>query len=693
MKTYFRLATTAMVLTILTPLFSQPFAAAQRMRVGRNVDPTPVKGSPADLHIPPTNRVNFNYQMNDGGGFNWDIQYYGTVGCGTNNAYSQGMYLMLNGNQIGSNGYGYLNAGGDELEIGPTQWNNVKISRRIKVYKDQPLARWIEIFENPTGQETRLNVQIMSNLCYQLTETKTSAGGAAFGDKDWGFITLNNGGGNVPALLHLVCDKKAKTRPAVQIQGNQIFYRYTLTVPAGKTVLLVHWQSQNTNSDTLAAQMKQFNSRKLLGDLSSAMRKLILNISQIEAIGGIELERGEAADMVKLKTGDPVFGTVTNESFALQTFCGPLTLPAAQVLGMAAAPGDDEGLRFVLADGQIISGQAPQGKLNVTLSTGGKLQVPLAHISQWSFRISPQRPEKDTFANPYLVLRSGDRLSFDPAAIAMKFRTRHGLVDVISKDLLEIRLENPGNGVHRAVYLNGSTLAGFIEPESIALTLSLGPKATISRDMIHSIRFAPEDKPDATLAHVWLSNGDELLGTIAEPKLSVQTEYGTVEFKPETVRMMAVEKNHQQQAVVQLWDGTILRGKFEPAEMTVQICPGPTLKIYTDQIAKIVQSQALPPAEVNDKVQKLIARLGAESFKDRQEATEALVKMGPVVIPILQKHANSGDPEVRQRIEQIIERLGGKTDGSAPPPAAPGVLQLEAQGLNLNGGCVQVLGG
>ncbi|KKK70263.1 hypothetical protein LCGC14_2925740, partial [marine sediment metagenome] len=54
----------------------------------------------AGLHIPNTKRVNFTWQTNDGAGYRWDVQYYGSIGNGTNNAYAGGMYCQVWGSNV-----------------------------------------------------------------------------------------------------------------------------------------------------------------------------------------------------------------------------------------------------------------------------------------------------------------------------------------------------------------------------------------------------------------------------------------------------------------------------------------------------------------------------------------------------------------------------------------------------------------
>ncbi|MCK4276692.1 MAG: hypothetical protein KAX78_09265, partial [Phycisphaerae bacterium] len=72
--------------------------------------------------------------------------------------------------------------------------------------------------------------------------------------------------------------------------------------------------------------------------------------------------------------------------------------------------------------------------------------------------------------------------------------------------------------------------------------------------------------------------------------------------------------------------------------------------------------------EVLTSVEKYVAQLGAESYKDREAAKKALIKLGKGIIPLLKKYVRNGDPQVRQGIQDIIEQLGGT---SAAPIRQP----------------------
>ena len=634
---------------------------------GPPAGPKGAKAGKGGLHIPRTRAVSFTRVMMDGGGYRWDIQSYGTVGNGTNNTYSGGMYCQVNGTRVRSTGQGWVNAAGDEIEIGPYSTHGVNAYRRVKVYKDRGLARWLDIFENNGASKVNINVRIHTCTSWMIATTVTSSGGASFGPKDWAFITKPTPGNRAPALLHVVGDKRSKLRPNVSIRNNQIYVNYSVTVPPKGTVILCHFEAQHPSVDALRKSLKKFKTHKLLADLSPAVRKLILNFSQTGGLLDIELERSESSDPVMLKHGDPVNGTVKNESFRVRTLFGELTLPAGKVVGMVASTGEDDSVRFVLIDGQVVNGIPMGEKLQVLLPTRSLLKIPLADIKQWSYRISAGRPEEIKFSGPMAVLRTGDQLAFDAAATKLRLRTRNGTIALEPGDLYQIVLDNPSNAVHRVHFINGSVLGGFLEPKDLALTLKLGKSLRIRRDMVSRLRFAVEPKPAEGLTHLVLSNGDDLYGRLATPVMTLLTDYGEAQVKPINVTSMRFSGTHLGRAVVELWNGTVLRGQLKDPVLAFQIRPGPELKIYANQVVALVRPAGLPPEHVLKKVAGLVALLGAESYKDRQRATEELSKMDPAIAPMLKKYLSSSDPEVRRRIEEILQKLGG---GASATPAA-----------------------
>jgi len=665
--------TSALRLAVAAAVLAGGAGPAVSQRAAQLVEIAPVAAPAAagvkakGVHIPPGRNVSFNYVMTDSSGSRWDIQYYGTVGQGTNNAYSGGMYLQIQGSNVrASRGQGWVNQTGDEVEIGPYQRNGLQIYRRVKVYKDEPLARWIEIFENPTNRAVTVPVRVYSYLNGGVSRMHTSSGDGSFDDGDWCFITESHRGNNAPSILHVVCDPRSKVRPNVNVQGNSLYVNWNVTVPPGKTVLLCHFESQNPSTDALRKIMGKLKPYRLLRDLPAAARKLILNFPRGAALAEIELERSDQSDTVLLTNGDPMYGEIQADGFAFETFYGPVKLPAERVVGMAPVVGERR-VRALLTDGQVVSGRLRTETIRLKLPSGGDMQeIPLARVAQWSYRVTKERPDDLKMTTPMVALRTGDRLAFDPGATELTLLTRHGPVPLTAEAVLEVAMDNEGNAVHRAMFINGGRLAGLLEPAELTFALRLGPRMTVPRNRVGRVVFAAEEKPEDTLTQLLLSNGDELFGEIAAPTLSIGTAFGTVRVRPREIRAMSFAPEQPGRLVVQKWDGAVHRGRLGESFLDFQVRPGPKLRIHVEQIVGLLRNQVLPPEEVRRRVERLVAQLGAESYKDRQAATDALAEMGAGIAPLLKEYLDADDPEVRQRVEEVLERLGA-AEGNRPP--------------------------
>ena len=649
-------------------------------------------GNPGSVHLKKHGNISFSsgyYKMTDGGGYLWDLQYYGSVYRGTPYAYSGGMYCHINGSNVQSpNQAGWRNKAGDEIEIGPCNLSGLRVYRRVKVYKDRPLARWLDIFENPGTSPITVNVQIYTCTNYSVRQTTTNTGKSTFGSKDWAFRTVTSSSNGVPTL-HVVTSKGAKLRPAVQVQSNTIYVRYnSLTVPAGKTVILCHFESQNRDTSTHAKMMAKFPMYQVMKDLPMAVRARILNMKVGSSFGGVDLERLGTADNVLLKNDDPIVGTIRNESFKVSTIIGPLDLTAENLVGMAMGPKGN--LRFAFIDGQVISGTATGAKLEVALGADGMLNIPLDKIAQWSYRISAKRPGEPKPLGPNLTLTTGDHLAIDTAAGYPKltFNWACGTMDLDCKHLMEVAATTPGSGKFSAVFLNGTRISGRfapLEPQGLAFNVKLGGAITVKGEQVVAVRFGTDSSPDGTLTRAVLSGGDELFGELTDEKFVLTTAYGKVDVNVSQIKGIKFKSGAPDQTTVQMWNGSVIKGKLNVDEIGFAVTQGDRWALPVTKITSITCPQAIPPKAMRLKIEKLIAQLGAEGYKDREAAATALVGMGKGIIPLIKRHLSNKDAEIRQRIEDVLEQLGYKSPSADP-------IQPDSSTIHLNGGNWQIQG-
>ena len=630
-------------------------------------------GADKGIHIPPARKTGLMWNMSDSKGFNWDINNDGNVNDGTNDAYDGGLLMRINGSGYSGFSSARLNEAGDEIEIGPWKHLNLSISRRIFVNREMGYCRWIDIFENNTSSEVTATVQYYSNMGSSTQQAITSSGKTSVTGEDWAVVTASSNSSS-PAVAHIYGAPKSKIKPifSFNMHNDDIYHTITLKVPARKALAICLIQAQRRPFTAGVKFMKEFDFKKEMRLIPPALRKIIINMPRSGFMpDDIDLIRSGVSDTIVLanEDEDTIFGKIMNEEFTIDAFYGEIKLQAKQILGFAAAKGREDVVWAMLVGGQIVSGKLTSGPLKFSLPTGGDLEIPLSRISQCTYQITKAKPEESEFADPLILLRSGDRLAFDPAELECTFATRHGDIPLVGKDLLEVNLMHAEGGVHRVTFLNGSTLAGLLGPERISLPTRLGPRIDIARDMILSIRFAAETKDDVALSRVQLTNDDELFGRLADKEFGVVTEFGTLTVRPGNIVAMTFDAKDPSRVVVRLWDKSVLRGRLQQQTLRFAVTPGPALDLHVGQITALVCSDATPPDEIVKQVEKHIAALSAASFKDREEAQAALIRMGKSIVPLLKKHVKDTDPEVRQRVGAVLEQLGADaTTGAVAVP-------------------------
>jgi len=301
-----------------------------------------------------------------------------------------------------------------------------------------------------------------------------------------------------------------------------------------------------------------------------------------------------------------MFGTVGNKSFGISTLLGEMDLPADKLLGMAA--GKNGQLRFVMTDGQVIGGTAKDIKLQLTLPTGGKLNIPIDKIKQWSFRITKDRPDDLADIGPYVALDTGDILAVRTAdgALKIRFSTKHGVIDLDPARLAEIAPQDDkkNKAPHVVSFLNGSRLSGSFEGSKVALRLKLGGrKVDVPRDKLLLMRFSEDSQRDTKATGIQLVDGDELLGALTDSGYALATDFGTARIDREkfrTIRFAKAPKGKDPpSAVVEMLNGTVLRGRLDKNKLAFRLGESMTMVIATDRITVVTRPE--PEAKSDDK--------------------------------------------------------------------------------------------
>jgi len=654
--------------------------AAGPARAGRIVlprgEPSPASArvvpaaSKGELHLPRGRHVPMPWSLADGGGFTWGVEFNASLIDGLRAL--AGYELDVNGVILDPpKAAGSLSADGREIGLGPWRVGGLDLYRRVRVYKDGPVCRWLDVYTNPSGSPITVRLRSWTAIRHGIGRTLTSQGGELPGAKNCAMIVVHAGPAEAaPHVLLVTSDGGGRLATKVDVEGKIVNARWTLTVRAGATAVLCHFKALGAEAD-LKRLLARWQTAALLRDLPLSARKLIVNLDAT-GTGRTYLERSEQADSVLLADGRRILGTIENKSYQLTaTPMGKVALPAADVVGMAAGKGGR--VLLVLTDGQAVSAAAGDVKVRLALAEGAKLAIPCEKIKQWSYRISAARPAARPLAGPHVRLRGGDRLAVAAGELAPTFRTPHGVVRLDRRHVLEVTARRDGRAGHRAVFANGSRLAGELVDKDFTVTVKLaaakgesGHRLTFPPSRLAHLHLAEQQVPDVTLTHVGLAGGDELFGTLTDTELKLITEFGKLGGGVSLIKAIRRKPGDPNSGSVEMWNGSVLKCRLETGKIGFEINPAARLKIDVGRIVSITRAQPAPPRVALARIHRLLGQLGGESYKDREAATKALIDIGPRIVPLLRRYLHAPDAEVRQRVEGILEKLTPK-----PPPPPP----------------------
>ncbi len=632
------------------------------------------------IHIPPGRKASFMWTLTDNHGFRWDIDGQGNISDGTSDAYDGGMQLRVSGSTFSRVNSGRMNKEGNEVEIGPWRRGGVSISRRIFINKKAGYCRWIDIFENTQKSDATVAVQYYFNMGNSTQRTHTTSGKTALTANDWGIITAGSSSSSSrPAVAHVFATATAAIKPTFQFNsGNDnLFYNISLKVPAGKAVALCFFEAQRRPFEQCVKFLDEFKPHRELRLVPSPLRRIIVNMTGSSlTLGDIELTRNEEADLLILRNGDEMRGTITNPEYALTTEFGAVTIPQADVIGLTGRATDSNKVQLILTNGQIVAGELAGGPIVFRLAGGTELKIPARGIRQASYRVSPVKPEQLDTTDSMVVLRTGTRLAFDEAGMTVAFSTAHGRMTLSPADLRSIELDTPAGGLHRAVFRNGSALAGLLTDEEVALELKLGLTLKVPRQRVLRLHFANADAPRGQLAALTLRNTNLLYGRLTDAKWTLRKKLGDVEVACDDIASVRFLPGSVGQVSLELRDGTKMGGRLAEEYVGFKIEPGPKMRLFVGQIDSFTGSGApakpkpsadstdkaaandgLPPVDPNMSYKELAKSLavGKAQLDALQNELAALVEAGarnPNDAGLAERTA-----DVKRRSNEVMSRL------------------------------------
>ena len=629
------------------------------------------RGGPAEPGM-----VNLPYMAQDNTGNNYRI--YGGGWFQQNNnmpLYSQGAMLNINGQQVGQNSnQAKLDGKTGELIFENLPSNGCTVTRRVVVDKATGYIRYIDIIKNTQAQQQTFQVTIQSSCNYGINAGQNVPDQKK---KDLNLGWVGQTGAN-QSVVEMYAGRGSKVAPTINWPpGNNVVQAtYALTIGPNKEAAVMHLHLVQPNQDAGAKFINDLKESPIIKSIPPAIRRLIVNFrAGQDFIGDLEILRGEALDVVELRSGDEFKGTLKETGYTLQTFYGAITLPVDKVVALINVGQFRPRQLLVTVDGQILGGQLKKQTIDLEMSSGQVTQIPLSQVTRMGYRKRVDEPQEWTFEKPMLLLRSGDRVNIQMPTAPLEVITRYGRLSLKPAEIGWVSLQNEDNQVHEVQLVDGSRFAGLLTADGFDVKLDTGgaeqtvrfPASTVAKiQMSAKVR-----EPDDMTPTIHLANEDELSGTLVG-KLKLDTAFDAIEVNtPELKSLSHAADGGAADVQAVLWDGTTLSGQLENQEVVCQLLGGLTLKVPVALIQEYNQPQPQPSAAMVENIKKIVQTdLGNEDWHVRDRARTQLLSMGPAVASVLKQMRDSQPPEAQKTIDVVLSELEKQRKAQNTPGAA-----------------------
>jgi hypothetical protein len=615
----------------------------------------------------PAGSISLPNVQQDGSGNQWMI--YGGGWCRINGPQTivmQGEMLTINGMQpnMNANGMGnfaQIDAKTGEIILDNMNAGDVTVSRRILVSKTDASIRYFDIFKNSQNQEATVNATYQSAASFGISNAMIVRDPKR-AELQYGWVGQTVAG---QAVVELYAGKGVKNGiPAINYQqgSNQVQADIQIKIPAGKSVAILHELAVEPTFEAGQQFIAAADESKITRSLPPNVRKLMVNFVQgVQDIGDLEILRGDALDVVELRGGDQIKGTIKEDSYKLATFYGPVELSPDKVIAILNVGQIRPRQLLVTADGQIFGGKLEKDSLALQLSSGQVTQIPLAQITRAGYRHQPSDQDEWKFTDPMVQMRTGERMKVQMPDAPLQVYTRYGTLSLDPHSVSSIAFQSEDNAVHHICLTDGTHLAGLVDGQEFDMKLVDGggagpvkfPAADISRWQLAASP-AEIDESTPTLN---LTNQDLMVGTLVG-LLKLDTAFDTLQINAPEIRRISHAQPDSPDVQVTLWDNTTVSGQFEEQQLQCHLLSGADVNVPLSLLGEYNQPYPQPSPGAIEKIKDDVKQLSADDYQQRQHAEADLVATGSSVIGTLKELRASQPPEAQARIDAIIKQLG-----------------------------------
>lgn len=229
----------------------------------------------------------------------------------------------------------------------------------------------------------------------------------------------------------------------------------------------------------------------------------------------LDAERPSKTDILLLRNGDKLTGTVLNKAFSIRTSYASLSFNNRMVAGIDLEGGANNIEAIVTVNNNRFSGFIDDPVFVFKLQSGAQIEIRREKVLKAIFRVR-EAERQGMPQRQFVILKNGDYFSGKILTDKLTVATTYAKIPVVLKEAESITLIGAETPLTKIQMRNQDTVQGVLETEDVEIELDVGQKVGIYKDRINVIYttegFVPSD----------LTAGISTAGSIPVGKQSVE---------------------------------------------------------------------------------------------------------------------------------------------------------------------------
>ena len=209
----------------------------------------------------------------------------------------------------------------------------------------------------------------------------------------------------------------------------------------------------------------------------------------------LDTERPKDVDILLLRNGDKLTGTVVNGSFSIRTSYAHIVIESKYIAGINLEGGANSIESIITVNNNRFSGFIDDAFISFKLTNGPQLEIRREKVLKIVFRQRPQETAGMKWRQ-FVQLKNGDYFHGQILTKDITISTTYAKIPLDFATIESITLIGDANPLTTVKMTNGDTVQGILETEDIEIELDVGSVIEVYQDRIDRIFFKEGYVPD-----------------------------------------------------------------------------------------------------------------------------------------------------------------------------------------------------